>query len=63
MSVPSMEEEHMDYTQKAAETVYSHTQKQNQTPTNAQQQRVLKQEAEEKLRARLRQVKDSNQKK
>ncbi|MGW5289764.1 hypothetical protein [Rhodococcus pyridinivorans] len=53
----------MDYTQKAAETVYSHTQKQNQTPTNAQQQRVLKQEAEEKLRARLRQVKDSNQKK
>ncbi|WP_157792721.1 hypothetical protein [Rhodococcus opacus] len=53
----------MDYTQKAAEAVSSYTQNQNKSQTDAQRQRVLKKEAEDALRARLRQVKDSSQKK
>ncbi|WEX02785.1 hypothetical protein [Rhodococcus sp. RCBS9] len=53
----------VDYTQKAADAVSSQTQKQNNDlgQGEKQRQRVLKQEAEDALKARLRQVKDSNQ--
>ncbi|MFG1793700.1 hypothetical protein [Nocardia sp. NPDC049149] len=52
-----------DYTQKAAEAIYSETRKKNEDPGagEKQRQRVLKQEAEDALKARLRQVKDTNQ--
>lgn len=54
----------MDYTQKAADATYSQVQKQNNDVGAGEKQRKarLKEEAEDAMRARLRQVKDSKQK-
>lgn len=52
-----------DYTQKAAEAIYSEVRKQNNDPGAGEDQRkkVLKQEAQDALNARLRQAKDTNE--
>ncbi|MBE7195632.1 MAG: hypothetical protein INR66_24545 [Gordonia polyisoprenivorans] len=53
----------MDYAQQAAKAVTSYTKNQNSSQTDAQRQGVLKREAEDAMKARLRRVKDSSQKK